>query len=108
LSNVEPRLTIVVARFNRSRMSGQRARRRRDHASRAIAETQPELEIRPSLLESLPRGELICPREVVLRAAEEVEREYRFAWLPRTRGRQADHVDLEIGPLGDIAELVVL
>lgn len=34
--------------------------------------------------------------------------EYRFAWLPRKPGAKLCHLDLKVGSLADIAELVVL
>lgn len=36
------------------------------------------------------------------------QREHRFAWLPPSRAERLDHVDVEIGPIEDIAELIVL
>lgn len=36
------------------------------------------------------------------------QREFRFVWWPGERVEKLSHVDLKIGPLGDIAELVLL
>jgi hypothetical protein len=35
------------------------------------------------------------------------QKEHRFAWLPRARSEKLTHVDLEVGPLHDVAELIV-
>jgi hypothetical protein len=34
------------------------------------------------------------------------QREHRFVWMPRSNAVKLDHVDVEIGPLDDIAELI--
>jgi hypothetical protein len=34
--------------------------------------------------------------------------EYRYCWLPKPAVAKVDHIDLELGPLGDIAELIAL
>ncbi|WP_150125395.1 hypothetical protein [Sphingomonas sp. LM7] len=34
--------------------------------------------------------------------------EFRFCWLPKPPVKQVGHVDLELGPLEDIAELIIL
>jgi hypothetical protein len=36
------------------------------------------------------------------------QREYRFVWHPRSPTEQLSHVDVELGPLGDIADLILL
>jgi hypothetical protein len=36
------------------------------------------------------------------------QQEYRFVWLPRSPAQNLEPVDIEIGPLNDIAELVVV
>ena len=36
------------------------------------------------------------------------QQEYRFVWLPRSPAQNLEHVDLEIGPLNDIADLIVV
>jgi hypothetical protein len=36
------------------------------------------------------------------------QHEYRFVWLPTEAKGQLSYVDLELGPLKDIAELVIV